>query len=489
MIELTLRKKFSIGLVCVAVVSIAVLISTRLLGKAALFHFLEREHVTLVMRVSAAIERVSEGGLGAGSVTHDQLVQPLTEARGIAGRVDTELFLVEQWAFALLGFADIVELPHKDIVDIDRINADSAMTVTPELAKRLKADLATVTDNSNRFGPLVSRATAFVKLTAMIINFSGLGAVLVVFLMIRRATLGPLFEALTAAQRIARGDLSSPPREYSNDEVGRLNSAMDEMKENLARVVGDVRERSRAVATSMREMATGSQDLTTRTEGQATTLQETSASISDLSGSVQRNAQLVQQTETLATAAREVASDGGEAVSRVISRMNDILAASKKISEINDVINGIAFQTNLLALNAAVEAARAGDEGRGFAVVAAEVRSLAQSCSSAAKETAALIAQTVSRVETGVAEVNAAGATMAKVVETVRQVSTLTTEVSTSLSTQASGITQIDQAMRRLDAVTQQNASMAQQSAAVVEAARSQSGALVDTVGQFKLAA
>jgi len=99
---------------------------------------------------------------------------------------------------------------------------------------------------------------------------------------------------------------------------------------------------------------------------------------------------------------RKVAGTGGDSVREAVEAMARIEGASKRISEITDVIDGIAFQTNLLALNAAVEAARAGDAGRGFAVVAAEVRALAQRSAGAAKDITGLISSSDAEVAEGV---------------------------------------------------------------------------------------
>ncbi len=81
--------------------------------------------------------------------------------------------------------------------------------------------------------------------------------------------------------------------------------------------------------------------------------------------------------------------------------IDDISASSAKISEITDIIDGIAFQTNILALNAAVEAARAGEQGKGFAVVAGEVRSLSQRSSVAARDIRGLIDEAIKNVGQG----------------------------------------------------------------------------------------
>jgi len=492
MINLTLRQKFTLGLIAVGVVSLAMLVGTRLLGKAALFHYLEREHVALVLNAASALDRVIEGGHSADKVKPEELVVPLTQARATAIQVGEELFAPEKWAFILLGYGDVIRLPAEDINDLthilDTIRQDSSPMVTVDLATRLKPGMQKVIDSSTKFGPLVADAVNFVKLSALVVNLTCIGAVLWTFLMIRQATLAPLQRAIDTAQRVAGGDLSSPSQAHGSDEVGRLNQALDEMKDNLSRVVGNVRKLSGAVASSMVEVTSGSNDLSTRTERQAATLQETAASVSQLSQSVRENGERVRQVDAVASQARQVAVQGGDAVTRVVSRMDEILAASRRIADITGVIDGIAFQTNILALNAAVEAARAGEQGRGFAVVASEVRNLAQRSATAAKEIATLINDTVEKVASGATEVGQAGKTIEQVVESVRHVSTVITEVAASLSSQEGGIAQIDQAMRVLDESTQQNAAMAEQSASAADSVRTQSTALVNTVDQFKLA-
>jgi methyl-accepting chemotaxis protein len=484
----TLRQKFVIGLVTMVVVSLVVMLGTRLLGKAARFHYLEREHLALVLKISHTMDLIGAGAPVDRS--KEPILASVEKARAIAASVDTELFPPEQWAFALMGYGDVIRLPHQDVSDLDRfkehLTAESGL-ITPALVQAIRPDLDKVLRNSDEFGPLVSDAVVFVKGIVLTVNLLGIGALAASFWMIRRATLGPLGEALSTAQRIARGDLSGQRHAHAHDEMGQLMSALDDMQSSLAQVVSDVRQRSEAVAGSMNEVASGQSDLSSRTESQASTIQMTASGVEQLSSSVQQSVERVREADSQASGAARIALAGGQTVDQVVASMGQILASSKKISDIISVIDGIAFQTNILALNAAVEAARAGEQGRGFAVVASEVRSLAQRSALAAKEIATLIHDSVEKVEQGSTLVTRAGSTINEVVQSVQLVSTLITEVNTALSEQASGISMIDQAMVQLDQATQQNAALAEQSAAAVESVRQESSALVGAVGQFRL--
>jgi methyl-accepting chemotaxis protein len=189
----------------------------------------------------------------------------------------------------------------------------------------------------------------------------------------------------------------------------------------------------------------------------------------------------------MASSASAVARKGGEVVSQVVTTMEDISAASKRIADIIGVIDGIAFQTNILALNAAVEAARAGEQGRGFAVVASEVRSLAGRSSEAAKEIKHLIAASVERVERGSALVDKAGATMTEVVGSIQRVNAIVNEISAASAEQSTGVAQVVEAVSQMDTVTQQNAALVEQSAAATESLKHQAHQLLQAVSVFAL--
>jgi len=302
-----------------------------------------------------------------------------------------------------------------------------------------------------------------------------------------RAISKSLAQAQALADAVAMGDLTLQIASSGNDEVARLMQAMAAMRQSLVNVVSKVRQGSESVATASAEIAQGNHDLSARTESQASALEQTAASMEELGSTVTHNADNSRQANQLAQSASLVAVKGGEVVSQVVETMKGINDASRKISDIISVIDGIAFQTNILALNAAVEAARAGDQGRGFAVVASEVRSLAGRSAEAAKEIKTLINSSVERVEHGTTLVDQAGTTMNEVVAAIRRVTDIVGEISASSGEQAAGVSQVGEAVNQMDQVTQQNAALVEQMAAAASSLKSQANDLVGVVAQFKL--
>ncbi|HEX7687641.1 MAG TPA: methyl-accepting chemotaxis protein, partial [Burkholderiaceae bacterium] len=290
------------------------------------------------------------------------------------------------------------------------------------------------------------------------------------------------------AKLMSQGDLSHEiPILGGGESVGALR-ALKAMQEELRKTIGAIRSGSHEVSTASTEIATGNQDLSQRTEQTASNLQQTASSLSQLTGNVRQSADAAAQANQLASSATQVARRGGEVVSQVVSTMEEINSSSKKIADIIGVIDGIAFQTNILALNAAVEAARAGEQGRGFAVVAGEVRSLAQRSAEAAKEIKSLIGTSVDKVETGSKLVQDAGSTMSEIVASVQRVTDIIGEISAASLEQSQGIGQVNEAVNRLDQMTQQNAALVEQSAAAAESLKEQAHRMTTVVAGFRTA-
>lgn len=302
----------------------------------------------------------------------------------------------------------------------------------------------------------------------------------------RRLT-APMNHAVGVADQLAQGNLAVQIEPSGNEETLKLLTAMARMQGSFAGIVRGVQVNAESVALASAEIAQGNQDLSSRTEQQASSLQQTAASMEELGSKVSQNAQSAAQANQLARSASSVAVRGGEVVSQVVDTMKGINESSRKISDIIQVIDGIAFQTNILALNAAVEAARAGEQGRGFAVVASEVRSLAGRSAEAAKEIKALINASVERVAFGTALVDQAGVTMTEVVTSIKRVTDIMGEISAASSEQSAGVAQVGQAVMHMDQATQQNAALVEQMAAAAGSLKSQAQELVQTVTQFKL--
>ncbi|WP_088279995.1 methyl-accepting chemotaxis protein [Ideonella sp. A 288] len=298
----------------------------------------------------------------------------------------------------------------------------------------------------------------------------------------------PVDRARALANAIAAGDLSSTIDVDGADEASELLLALSRMQLSLSGLVRDMGRTASTIQTAGSEIASGNRDLSQRTEQAVGNLRQTASSMDHLTSAVRLSAESATTANQLASSAAEVAHRSGEAVGQVVETMAEIDAASQKIASIIGVIDDIAFQTNILALNAAVEAARAGEQGRGFAVVASEVRSLAQRAADAAGEIKTLINTSVEKVEHGSRLAQRAGGTIRELVTSVQRVSDIIGEVTTAANEQSAGISQINAAVADLDRMTQQNASMVQESASAADDLRVQATTLTSRVNRFQLA-
>ncbi|MEI7187374.1 methyl-accepting chemotaxis protein [Dickeya dianthicola] len=363
----------------------------------------------------------------------------------------------------------------------DLKKAENAVKVGGDKSSAVIKSLITTVKNQNdvlAYGS--ANITLLIGLIAVII-----GILIAVY--ITRQITRPVMHNLMLAERIASGDLTANIEVDRHDELGKLTAAMAAMNDRLRQMISDVRDSVGHVTHSAADIAAGNSDLASRTEQQSAAVVQTAASMEELTSTVKNNTENARHASQIASDASQNAHKGGEVVQNVVKTMDDIAASSRKIADITAVINSIAFQTNILALNAAVEAARAGEQGRGFAVVAGEVRSLSQRSSQAAKDIAALIAESVERTNAGSTLVAEAGQTMQNIVNSVSRVNDIMGDISSASEEQGRGIEQISRAITELDSTTQQNAALVSQSSSAANTLEEQAMLLEKLVATFRL--
>ena len=303
-----------------------------------------------------------------------------------------------------------------------------------------------------------------------------------------------LSEAVEQTQSVVdsacSGDLTVQiPMEGKTGAVAELCAGVNQLIDNMASVVGQIKQSTQAISLAATEIAAGNLDLSTRTEQTAASLEETASSMEELTSTVKQNADNARQANQLVLGTVDVARRGGAVVGDVVKTMAGINASSRKIVDIISVIDSIAFQTNILALNAAVEAARAGEQGRGFAVVASEVRSLAQRSAGAAREIKTLIGDSVEKVGAGSRLVEQAGTTMDEIVVSVKRVTDIMAEIAAASQEQSQGIEQVNRAVTQLDEVTQQNAALVEEASSAARSLEEQTVGLNGSVSHFVVSA
>ena len=292
----------------------------------------------------------------------------------------------------------------------------------------------------------------------------------------------PVENVARQALSVATGDRNSVTQLNRSDELGLILRSVGQLGLMCRWLIHDVSGQVASVRQGSETLARGSDDLSERTRQTVDNVQQTVTTMNQMAASVQNNAQTATAADKLSTAASAAATHGGQAMNTVVKTMDDIADSTQRIGSITKLINDIAFQTNILALNAAVEAARAGEQGKGFAVVAGEVRHLASRSASAANDIRKLIDASASKVQSGSDQVHAAGKTMDDIVEQVRNVTGLIAQISHSTSEQAAGLSDLTRAVAELDAITQKNAGLVEESAHVSAMVRHRAGRLQDAV-------
>ncbi len=373
----------------------------------------------------------------------------------------------------------------------DQEEAKAALKQTNSLANSINltiAEICRLREDAAGKSRLKSEASYKVARYTMLSLAIGAAVMGVFFsLFMTRLISRPLGRMMELLLKAAQGDLTGQLAIESKDELGQMASALNQSWESTRSALSRVNDTTRQLTFVSQELIVASQALERGSQEQAAGLEETSASLEEITAAAKNNADHASQAAHLAQDSCEAAVSGGGVVTTAMTAMNEIMASSARIGAIVSAIDQIAFQTNLLGVNAAIEAARAGEEGRGFAVVAFEIRNLALSSASSAREIKGLIEDSVRKVKKGSELVNRSGETLQGLVASVRHVTQFVSDIATASREQSTGVEQVTAAVTQMDRVTCSNSAEATKLTSTAQSLASQAEQLQEMVACFRL--
>ena len=335
---------------------------------------------------------------------------------------------------------------------------------------------------------LIYSANRKMLLSGSIIGIIGIAASVVFSVFYIRRSISPIKNIVKEAKEISLGNLASSFYIQSrNDEIGELLNSFNDMKSKFSQMIKEILMSSEEIANAANELYQGSEDLAKRTEYQASSLEETASSMEEMASTIKSSAQNSVDGNNVMISSRNAVAEGGSVIADTAKMIEEVYESSAKIRDITKVIENIAFQTNILALNASVEAARAGDQGRGFAVVASEVRNLAQNSQASAKDITVLIEDIYEKINKSAEMARHSQEIFTDIEMKIEETSKIMSDISQTAVEQEAGVDQVNTAVTKMDNITQQNASLVEQSAAASKSLLDQAKHLEELMSFFRL--
>ncbi len=297
----------------------------------------------------------------------------------------------------------------------------------------------------------------------------------------------PIKEIQNYSKRLKEGDFSTQLLISSKDEIGVTALMIDETVVKLNNVLLDIDEGQQAIRRNANDISIATDTLTQKTSEQADSLQETKSTIEEITSIIALNVEKTKEVNKLTQDTSYKIKETGDDSKKLERSMTDIIERSKAIDNMINIIDDIAFQTNLLALNAAVEAARAGEQNRGFTVIAEEIRNLAKTSSTAAKEIKEKIKESEIKIGEGSKYIKQTLSNMSLVISDVEEIANVMADITLSVTEQEKGIEHIKEAIFELDNITQHNASIAEETSAITNELRTEANKLSNIFKFFKL--
>ena len=363
-------------------------------------------------------------------------------AASIADEASKERFITIS-SFATMGFAALSVLLTVWIASLLIKVIEKSVKQLSDAAKDIamgRVDIEMVKYNNDEFGDLVDEYTEVIE------NIK--------------------YQA-KIAEEVSHGNLTITVNPKSPEDL--LGNSLKQLVEDNFHILSNIKEVGNQVTTNSSQVAGASQSLAQGSTEQASAIQQITASIDEIAEKTKQNADEANSAAELVSQAIKDVKYGNSQMHDMMEAMADINRSSESISKIIKVIDDIAFQTNILALNAAVEAARAGEAGKGFAVVAEEVRSLAAKSAAAASETAELIEDSISKVNTGSRLADDTAKALETITGVVQKSEVIINGIADSSNYQATAVSQINQAITQVSQVVQTTSATSEECAAASE--------------------
>ncbi|WP_434712089.1 methyl-accepting chemotaxis protein [Rhizobium sp. YTUHZ045] len=289
--------------------------------------------------------------------------------------------------------------------------------------------------------------------------------------------------------RLSQGDVSQT---IGTPFIGRLEQLRVDFNASLLRLqdtLSGIRDSASTIQRNSSAVSASAGELSKRTEAQAASLEETAAAVEEITVTVRSSAERAREANSVVAATKKTADNSGTVVGDAVAAMERIEGASKRIEQIIEVIDDIAFQTNLLALNAGIEAARAGEAGKGFAVVAQEVRELAQRSADAAREIKSLIETSSREVTAGSELVQKTGGVLASISQEIIAISGHVETIATASRDQSAALQEVNGSVNAMDQMTQKNASMVAETTQASRLLAGEADTLMALIERFRIGA
>ena len=334
---------------------------------------------------------------------------------------------------------------------------------------------------------------SFVSMLAMGLMLAGVGFLVLISVLTIRGITTIVDDLNSAASSMADGDLTVQCELMSQDELGQIIKAFNQMGLKFRNVITELKESTIQLASAAEETSVITGETSERIQQQQLETEQVVTAMNEMTMTVQDVAQNAGVADAAAQDADEKANEGITVAATALMATKDLAdevqqaadviqkleTESENIGTVLDVIRGIAEQTNLLALNAAIEAARAGEQGRGFAVVADEVRTLAgrtqqstqeiqgmiERLQQGAKEAASAMNQGQDKAKHSLTQVKSADSALNQINQAVVRIKEMNAQIATAAEEQGTVAEEINRNIVAINNLSTESAQGAEQTA------------------------